>query len=298
MGLSKDCPSAVRSAWCPLLGPALRRGGSLRPEAALASNSFRSCRFSRLQRFSPPDAAQVCCALLPAMRFTVFRASGPRTRRSWVSSAVPTARFIPLEGFPSSVAVPHRCGRCPPAVAAPSVRRSGTVHRLLRSDPKVLAVVTVRILPAWAVALGRTGRSRSSSWAPCFRGTQGTWAFDRSKLRPRTFWPGDPSTSGMVSEETTGTVPRAKPPKRPPLGSGPHSAILRSSESVDAVSGVVRGMRVRSAWTSQETRSFALSRSACTIRGWRFRPGPRWTSPPRRHRFLSGGRLAPITLDL
>jgi hypothetical protein len=154
-----------------------------------SSDPVPSLRFRTALTASSARPLQVCCALLPAMRFTVFRASGPRTRRSWVSSAVPTARFIPLEGFPSSVAVPHRCGRCPPAVAAPSVRRSGTVHRLLRSDPKVLAVVAVRVLPAWAVALGRTGRSRSSVWALRFRGTQGTWGF-RSEQAP---------TSGLLA---------------------------------------------------------------------------------------------------
>jgi hypothetical protein len=67
-------------------------------------------------------------------------------------------------------------------------------------------------------------------------------------------------------EGTTGAVPRAKPPKWPPLGSGPRSVILPSSESVGAVSGVVRGMRARSAWTSQATRLRALSRPACSHR--------------------------------
>jgi len=31
-------------------------------------------------------------------------------------SPFPATRFIPFEGFPSPVAVPHHCGRCPPAV--------------------------------------------------------------------------------------------------------------------------------------------------------------------------------------
>jgi hypothetical protein len=36
----------------------------------------------------------------------------------------PTGAFVPFEGFPSSAAVPHRCGRCPRAVRRPPSPRS------------------------------------------------------------------------------------------------------------------------------------------------------------------------------
>jgi hypothetical protein len=37
-------------------------------------NSFRPCRSSRLRRFAPPGAFQVCCTLKPIMGFATFQA--------------------------------------------------------------------------------------------------------------------------------------------------------------------------------------------------------------------------------
>jgi hypothetical protein len=49
------------------------------------------------------------------------------TRRSRSSTLAcmcrsPQTRFIPFEAFPSPIAVPHHCGRCPPAVVVPHSR--------------------------------------------------------------------------------------------------------------------------------------------------------------------------------
>jgi len=60
---------------------------------------------------------RVCCTPLPALGFAAFREGtpgGPEGRR--LSSSFPATGFVPFEGFPSSAAVPHHCGRCPPTV--------------------------------------------------------------------------------------------------------------------------------------------------------------------------------------
>jgi hypothetical protein len=43
-------------------------------------------------------------------------------------SSLPATRFVPFEAFPSSIAVPHHCGRCPPAVVVPHLRRVVPKH--------------------------------------------------------------------------------------------------------------------------------------------------------------------------
>jgi hypothetical protein len=56
----------------------------------------RPCRFSRLRRFTPRDAAQVCCTLQPAMGFAMFPARKP-------FPMAPTLRSFSLPGSISSV---------------------------------------------------------------------------------------------------------------------------------------------------------------------------------------------------
>lgn len=46
------------------------------------SSAFRPCRFARLRRFAPQPTLQVCCALLPTMGFTWFRADRRRSCRA------------------------------------------------------------------------------------------------------------------------------------------------------------------------------------------------------------------------
>jgi hypothetical protein len=68
---------------------------------------------------------QACCSLVPAMGFTAFppfaNPDTGRIQRLAPSKGIPAARFIPFDEFPSSAAVPHHCGRCPPAITACSV---------------------------------------------------------------------------------------------------------------------------------------------------------------------------------
>jgi hypothetical protein len=104
-----DAPGPV--GWTPLLGfikdPPLRRFSTacplpvcpkthFRPEVP-TSDMFRSCRFSRLQRFAPRGVLQVCCTLLPAMGFAVFPARSRIRRFGWgLSRRRSTLRSFPL----------------------------------------------------------------------------------------------------------------------------------------------------------------------------------------------------------
>jgi hypothetical protein len=264
-----------------------------------ASGPVPSLRFLTALTACSARPSQVCCALLPAMRFSVFRASEPRTRRSWVSSAVLTVRFIPLEGFPSSVAVPHRCGRCPPVVAALPIRRAWTVHRRLRSDPEVLAAASVRVLPAWAVALGRSGRSLLSVGALRVRGTQGASCLWSERVRPRAFRPGDPSTSAYGSAREP-PVPFHERSHRSGLLSGPGPApssflprnpLVQSPGSCGGCGRARRGHRRLPGCALFLGRRAAIARMALPS-------GAAVDESTSAAFHLSSGRLAPIALDL
>jgi hypothetical protein len=68
---------ATRSAPMLLVRSALSRpvlDGLPSARACHSSNSFRPCRSSRLRRFSPRVAVQVCCTLQPTMGFARLRA--------------------------------------------------------------------------------------------------------------------------------------------------------------------------------------------------------------------------------
>ena len=122
VGLSKDRPSAVRTPGVHSRYLPSGEGGYLRLEASQAPSTFRSCRFSRLQRLAPPDALQVCCTLQPAMGFVAF----PTPRRDWSPSRPRrlSRGATPYGAFPSPAAVPRHRGRCPLAVR-PAFRCSG-----------------------------------------------------------------------------------------------------------------------------------------------------------------------------
>lgn len=70
----------------------------LRRAADQATHSFRPCRSTRLRRFTPPAASQVCCTLQPVMGFAVFRwcvldTNVERDGRT-TSSTAPTLRSL------------------------------------------------------------------------------------------------------------------------------------------------------------------------------------------------------------
>lgn len=52
----------------------------LRRAAYQAARSFRPCRSTRLRRFTPPKASQVCCTLQPILGFAVFQSSRVRLK--------------------------------------------------------------------------------------------------------------------------------------------------------------------------------------------------------------------------
>ena len=82
----------------------------LRCAACQAAHSFRPCRSTRLRRFPPHHASQVCCTLQPVMGFAVFRSSlaGHEVPRD--GCEVSPQRRKPFEAFPSPVAVPRHRG--------------------------------------------------------------------------------------------------------------------------------------------------------------------------------------------
>jgi hypothetical protein len=61
-----------------------------------ACRTFRSCRFSRLQRFAPHRPVWACCIPLPTMRSTWFRAGRRLLPTTPPSSQVPTLRSLSL----------------------------------------------------------------------------------------------------------------------------------------------------------------------------------------------------------
>jgi hypothetical protein len=157
VGLSKDRPSAVQAPGVHSRYLPSGEGGHLRLVASQAPSTFRSCRFSRLQRLAPPDALQVCCTLQPAMGFVAFPAPGrdrsPGRPRRLSRGATP------FGAFPSPAAAPRHRGRCPLAVR-PAFRcsgppcRHGVPARLRRSaDLRALLHRSSPLLPA-AVAGG------------------------------------------------------------------------------------------------------------------------------------------------
>jgi hypothetical protein len=57
---------------------------------------------------------------MPPSRRLLRGPESPRSNRSSSSASFPATRFVPFEAFPSPIAVPHHCGRYPPAVVVPT----------------------------------------------------------------------------------------------------------------------------------------------------------------------------------
>jgi hypothetical protein len=78
---SKECPSADINIMRPVPASHSMNG---RPSASRCqtSRTFRPCRSSRLRRFAPHAAPQVCFTLQPAMGFEAFPVQSPFIRIS------------------------------------------------------------------------------------------------------------------------------------------------------------------------------------------------------------------------
>jgi len=97
--------------------------GFLRADGASRRLLFRPRGFSPPRRFPPRrgcGSVAPRCRLWSSTRFPSRLPGHPRV--SCKSFAFPAPRVIPFEEFPSSAAVPHHCGRCPPAIAARNPR--------------------------------------------------------------------------------------------------------------------------------------------------------------------------------
>ena len=92
--------------------------GSLRAGAAKRRLTFRPRGFAPPRRLAPRASHG---SVAPRNRSKVRRVScAPPSRatrrRPDQTVQIPATRFTPFEDFPSSAAVPHHCGRCPPVV--------------------------------------------------------------------------------------------------------------------------------------------------------------------------------------
>ena len=123
--LSWVCPKITpppTSAPCVLSQPAVSRK---RPppsaQRCQAPDTFRPCRFSRLRRFTPHVALQVCCTLQPVMGFELFP-TGPPTDRVATTSSPP--RLSQTRGSYPSKRFPLRQPHCVTAAVsfAPLIR--------------------------------------------------------------------------------------------------------------------------------------------------------------------------------
>jgi len=146
--------SALRVHSQPLL-PRERR-----PSVRICHNpdSFRPCRFSRLRRFSPRFALQVCCTLLPAMGFATFPVlAGSCSRCEILSSDVvsPPLRSTGTRSFRTAQPPqPRQVACCCPQVRpwnlagacchAPAVRRGLAVLPAVAGAPRCRGVPTLR----------------------------------------------------------------------------------------------------------------------------------------------------------
>jgi hypothetical protein len=99
---SLRCAGSTRCASCSALVDSHHLDGLLR---------------SGVPSMLQPGPERVRCVSRHQPSFRLLRGpEDPRSNRSSSRHRSPHARFVPFEAFPSSAAVPHHCGRCPPAV--------------------------------------------------------------------------------------------------------------------------------------------------------------------------------------
>jgi hypothetical protein len=156
-----ECPSTVRPAARPLpeSREALLRADGCQPPALVPPSWFlptsTACSTLRLR---------ACCIPLPVLGFAAFPVANDRRlpKESRTTVPFPATRFVPFEGFPSSTAVPHHCGRCPLAVSARIAGRT--------SSGSGVAQPTVMLRFRWG------GLSTSPSEVGALRATSGCHA--------------------------------------------------------------------------------------------------------------------------
>jgi hypothetical protein len=113
--------------------------GCPRAQGCHTLSSFRPCRSSRLRRFAPHTASQVCCTLQPVMGFAWFRAEG----RLSPTTDPPPRRSFPLRSSSAEPAGPCHQGPSLRAVgraACRSIPSSSTSRSCFRSGVPPLGV--------------------------------------------------------------------------------------------------------------------------------------------------------------
>lgn len=94
----------------------------LRPTKAFVT--FRPCGFAPLRQFAPRFGSELVASRY-RMRFVMFARDTDLTPKNQGRRPVPHHAFTPFEDFPPPAAVPHRCGRCLPAVHSRPCPKTG-----------------------------------------------------------------------------------------------------------------------------------------------------------------------------
>jgi hypothetical protein len=140
--IHSDRPSAVQIR-LRLLPARKRTIGRRLPNRRI---TFRPRGFPPPRRFTPHSGLE-CVATrdghgVRSVSAVLSILPGPKTYQGWESHRFLATGFTPLEESPSSVAVPHHCGRYPPDVGSPSTRsEERAATNQLPREPKRAAVV-------------------------------------------------------------------------------------------------------------------------------------------------------------
>jgi hypothetical protein len=231
LGLSRVRPSTETSVARPLPG---HPKAPLWLEAATPQSSFRPCRSSRLRRFTPRIAPQVCCTLHPVMGFAAFPAWRSETRRPRQHQPFPSSALHTLQSLPLAVSRTSSPRPLPPRGSAVSAvhharTRSGspalTAHlkallqRRVRCRPRALpparcpmlswASLPFRVLPSTPKVLG-VGPPRIAKTVRR-RGPKFSFA-PRSDPDSEEFGPGTSRSGQPRTTEAASSVPAARRP--------------------------------------------------------------------------------------
>jgi len=135
---SRVCPTSDKTSTRPLPEDVAT---SVRPAVTKRPVLFRPRGFSPPRRLTPRPGPE-CIATRAgqdSLRFTLSLPTQSLDKsmdRSGNPTRLPATRFTPFEEYPSSVAVPHHCGRCLPAVTSPASLAEAEASANTQADHK------------------------------------------------------------------------------------------------------------------------------------------------------------------
>jgi len=142
-------PSAVRPPMRPLPEACAPFGPMVQPIERVPPSGFLTPSAA-----CSASALRVCCAPLPAMGSVAFPGARPILSVEMGTNLPFPAPRIPYEEFPSSAAVPHRCGHCLLAVTVRPVVSPARLPGLTKSVANKFIGVLRREEPTCAVPRG------------------------------------------------------------------------------------------------------------------------------------------------